>query len=241
MPAWSLDPKSGIWKLEETATINYNSSNDKFEVTFGMTHLSYWTICWTYPPPCAIGAKVVMSSSFEADNYGYYALRDSTGAYFSEGVINLKNGSSLRFNDVPPSTPMSLIIYGSYADYLSKTAGQTTSVSNLCAGTIPVTYAGTPPPTINVTVNASCASAPDQVIRPTVTIYAKVVGTDTWTYVGEMVDGKISTNAIKQGFTYNVATVIGDDFFISPDNYTVSQTDYDIFQILPDNICALLN
>lgn len=239
IPVWSFDDEEGVWTEEGTATVADDGSGG-LEATFNMNHLSYWSLCWSIPF-CPTGATVNVVSNYTQNQYGAYVLKLPNGTYYGAGVINLKNGTNLTLTNMSQGQALEMTVYESFSNFVGNIDGTTISLADPCSGSQTVTINNAAPVTVSVTVNATCASNPGQVIRPTATIFAKQVGAPIWNYIGEMVDGKISTDAVKQGISYQVSTILGTDFYEAPGTYTVDQTEYVVEQAIPDDICAKLN
>lgn len=241
MPIWSYDPETGEWAQESLPNISFNNTSGKYEVTFDMIHLSYWNLDWHYPGSCSLGAKINISSNVTSNTYGYFVLRYPNGNFFRGGSLNVKNGEFLQFFNAPGNTPFTISIYRDYWAYYSGQTAQSLSIPNLCSGSYTYNYVGPTPTNVTVNINARCANRPNQIIRPTLTVYARPAVGGNWIYVGEMVNGHITTNALQLGTSYIVGVIIGGSFYQAPDTYTVNSLEYSFDQVLDPTICSYIN
>lgn len=236
IPIWSYDPDLGEWTKESDATIYFNSSTGKFEVDFEMSHLSYWNLDW-YENRCTTGATVNISSNVSNTYFGYSKLKYPNGQLLSSSNINIKNGTSFSFLYSPLNQSVTLEVYKKYN---SSTPLQTLSIANICSGNYSLDVQLEPNPTVNLTVNATCANKPNQIIRPSGSIYADS-GYDGLEYVGEMIDGQISTNILEFGLTYSFYLYIGGEFISAPNSYTINETSYTYDEQLSVSICNMID
>lgn len=246
LPIWSYQTSTGIWTNESQPLINLNGTSGKLEVDFALTHLSYWNLHMKNINTCPIGGSFTVASSLIAPTNFVGAWYYPDGKLFRKTNFNAQNQSVIPILNAPSSQALTFKVFKNNCDYDNGNVLYSMSMADLCAGNYLVNIpAQTLNPTVNVTVNATCQDRPGRIFRPTVTIYAQEVGSNcgnnNWQYVGEMVDGYLSTNAFVQGKTYQIGSMFGNKWQISDETYTVNQTDYIFNQVLPVNICNLIN
>lgn len=245
LPVWSYDEESGMWVSESQPMVTLNGTSGKLEVTFNQIHLSYWNLHWKNNNTCATGATVTVSNGAEAPSNCIGILYYADGTFFRNVTFNTQTGSTLALDNTPSGQALILKLFKNQCDYESHTSFATLNIADPCSGNYTMNLSGqSANPTVSVTINATCADRPDRIIRPTLFVYAREAGscgTNVWEFIGEMVDGKISTSALAQGKTYQIGTMFGDEWKVAPDTYTISETEYLIEQTLPLDICALLD
>lgn len=239
MPIWSYNPEDGVWKHESDPTITYNNASGKYEVNFEMIHLSYWNLDWWGDNVCDIGATVTISSNISNDKYVYMKLKYPNGSYDGHiGYFNAKNGTTFNFINAFPNQPMIVEAY-SGSSCGSSNLVSTLSISNLCSGNYTLNYIETNTNITPITINvkAKCANAPNQIINPSMTIYATDINCYDFIYVGEMVNGILTTSVLSQGATYQFYGMYGDQWLTAPETFTANGTSFTYDQTLPQSVC----
>ena len=243
VPIWSYEPESGKWGKESEPAISMNSGTGKYEVTYDMIHLSYWNLDWHYAGSCYTGAKVTINSNVTSWMSGMLKLKYADGTIHSCRNVNLENGSSFDFMNAFPNTPM--IIEASeqpvFCEGLNSTSAGSVNIADLCSGNYTLDLTGVQSNPIPVTINATCANKPGQVIKPTATIYARKSGACQYEYMGEMVNGVLKTSVLKEGQTYRFYVYLGGHHLEYDKDFLIDQTEYAYDQELPADLCGMFN
>jgi hypothetical protein len=195
MPIWSYNPNTGEWTSESTETVSTNGQG-KLEVTFQMTHLSYWNMDF-FGSTCFQGATLSITSNYTTNNYVKVKFYDGNDQLIKTSYKNIKTGQSQILN-APQNTSGRLEIF------LPNGEVKNVPVANYCTGTININIATPAPPTIRVDVTAYCKTNKAAKVKPTVTVYARKEGTTAWIYAGEMVNGIISVQNFELNTQYEV-------------------------------------
>ncbi len=246
LPIWSYQTSTGIWTNESQPLININGTSGKLEVNFSLTHLSYWNLHMKNANTCPLGGSFTVTSSITAPTNYIGAWYYADGTLFRKTYFNAVNQSVIPILNAPSAQPLKFKVFKNNCDYQSGNVLTSMTMADLCSGNYLVNLpAQNLNPSVNVTVNATCDNKPGRIYRPTITIYAKEIGStcgnNNWQYVGEMVDGHLLTNTFTQGKTYQIGSMFGNKWQISDETYTVLETDYIFNQVLPVNICNLID
>lgn len=245
VPIWSYNPETAKWIQESIPTIALNGSTGKYEVNFEMIHLSYWNLDWHYSGSCANGAKITVQSNYSNGHFGTFELRYPNGQLCRQNSFSIDNGYTFQFLNAFPNQPMQAVAYDANVSCGgSKVQIGSVSIASLCSGVYTLVVNKPPSlekPIVSLQVKAKCANRPGQIIKPSTTIYAMDESSGCWNYIylGEMVNGVISTSKLEQGKTYRFYAYIGGYFLQSPETYKIDQTSYVYDQTLPASLCSL--
>lgn len=247
VPIWSYDPKTAKWEKESEQSILYNSGSGKYEVSFDMIHLSYWNLDWHYSSSCSLGAKISMLNSGANGSKAIFKMKYPNGQLIKTFYESIDNGYTIQFMNAPYNQALVLEAYiGDNCNSNSGTLIGSMTQSNWCSGAfnmnlnVPVSLVN---PAVSLKMEAKCANRPGQIIKPSATIYAMDINDGCWNYLylGEMVNGYISTNKLEQGKSYQFHAYFGGYWLESPQSYTIDKTEYVYDQTLPANLCNMFN
>lgn len=251
IPIWSYEPSTGAWTKEQDATISWNSNTGKYESTFNLNHLSYWNLDW-YNNACSSGATLNFTSNANGSRSVMVEMRRSDGTLFMQNYVQVNSGTtSLQFLNAPQNIPLTLTFYNLNScawPYSTSEVLGVIQISNLCSGTYTVnlnfpTSVVQNTQTTTLDFSIRCSNNPNQVIRPQLSIYAYNLSTCTWNreYIGQMVNGQISTNVLIPGNQYMFFAVFNGNWYSDYNSYTINQTNYVHEVTLGPNDCSLLN
>jgi len=216
IPIWSYNPNTGQWHNEGDQTISFNAVSQKFEVTFPMTHLSYWNTDWQ-GTACAGGRKFTINSNLTGDQELGFNVYNN-GEWVAVGEQNFKNGSSFSLSPYPTvATTWKIVNYSPSGSNVLEV-----SVPGGCNNAeIAVTF--TVPKPIEIDLEYVCTSK-NTVYKPWMPIYYRVDGEPkVYKFAGYMINGKIHSNCFYYGVPYKIATMFGTTVVESPDIFTASK------------------
>lgn len=225
IPYWSFNETTNIWQKEGDVTVDLNESTGKYEVTFPMTHLSIWTVS-TATTTCQ-NYNIRINSNISNVYSVCAVIRTPTGRFISAKVIDVRNGSNHTIRGLVNNANYIMYFY----DGVNIQAMNDPSklISNypftvICGSTVqPISLTLTLPVEISVSINGTCTNRNNQIFRPSASIFYIDMQNDPDTpiYMGEMVDGNITTNLLYQERNYKIGVSVGGDFYVSEDEYTV--------------------
>jgi hypothetical protein len=244
VPIWSYDPETAEWKLEANPVVVMNAG--KLEVTYEMTHLSYWNLDWKNSLRCSLGSQIKFTSCMNQFYNGYVKFSPIGGggySYYPYYTKNIMNGSSFSLMNAP-SSPTKITVYKNYFEMMNNQNGISKDFNSLCAPSLQTmdlsTWPGfVCPVSLTVQIDATCSGV-NRTIRPSCAVYAQKTGTNYWFFVGYMINGNLQTFSLNQGDTYLFKVQIGSQLFTAPNNFTVTEQNYNLNMTLNSNICALL-
>jgi len=158
VPVYSLNTATGDWVFEGRGAATGPNARGNFEVTYNITHLSYYNLDWFWGDYCQFTPNITV-------NFPTGAFLPDYRFRLSNGTQVLKDGtftqSLVNFTYAPRNTPVTLEILE------GNTLRSTTVIPNLCSESPAITVPGTanPPLTVNVTGSVTCP-ANDVVLRP---------------------------------------------------------------------------
>lgn len=235
-PIWSYDEETSQWKQESTSIVTMNGTTGKLEVTFNMTHLSFWAFAWK-SDVCSKGATINIKTD-RARTVTASLFRADGRVIAKRTLANIVDGQKFILASVPSVDGKVILTSGAT---LAGSKLAELSIPSFCSGTYTVPLNNGEITEISVTANATCASKPGRIIRPNATVYAIEKGKSEWIYVGEMVDGKIKTSELTFGKTYSVAVIYGGEVFVGKSEYTVSASEYIFNEELSEDLCKLID
>jgi hypothetical protein len=102
IPLISYDTDNGLWKVEGDVVINKNNSSGKFEVSFDVSHLTYWIVGWPRNI-CRIGPSYTIKSPMNDLDIVYYSqlVDASNNQLIRDYFINVNNGAVANINFIP--------------------------------------------------------------------------------------------------------------------------------------------
>lgn len=245
VPVWSYEVTTGEWTYEAKTAVTTNTSG-KLEVTFDVNHLSYWNLDWFYGNSCTYGATINISSNINVNTtYYYFELRRKIdGSYLKSGYQSMQNGTSFTFLNAPDvNAVLQVFEGGSWWSCSSnkKLIGEIDPL-DVCNGTYTLNVNAPAPQPIYVKVTAKCENKPNFVIKPTIPIYFKEVGStqcNWWQYAGYMINGEITSYEVKKNKTYVFGLYFDGKWYESP-AYTVTKDSYVYDYVFTTQTCNKL-
>lgn len=250
VPIWSLNETTGEWKREGTGTISGTAASPK--MTFTQTHLSYWNIDY-FNRVCKFSQRFNWPTNIAAGYYYVELMNGNTGRpikgawhyinpndpwqYYNHVILyNLPNISDMYFKIYPtvnnPLCPRSL-------DFTQ------TNHFNICnLGASLALTANAPSnvePVLQVFASGTCASNPNVIIRPTLSVWFRPAGCWYWSPLGVMRNGRLSTTSIRTRTTYDFIVVINNTPFYFYNTTIPQETNYVLPNItIPQSYCSSL-
>ncbi len=134
---FSYDVDNGVWKVEGEKQVEKNQTTGKLEVSFDVSHLSYWILGWKRDI-CRTGPSFTIKSNLKDLDIVYYSqlIDTKTNQSIRDFYISLNNGSSGGINLIPKTTEnVKFRIY----DYNNYSGGDT---KNYLVESIPLPLCG---------------------------------------------------------------------------------------------------
>ncbi len=217
VPIWSLNEETGDWQQEQSATIVNNGG--KLQAVLTQNHLSYWNLDFI-SFKCRNFQVFTFPSNITAGNYWVELINGATGAVISGRwtFIDQAANKNLTIYYPPAFTNMYFKIYQQTGNILCNRGAFVESQHfNVCGSPVgaPISLTSNTPGNVNnvgsliaVSVSGACASQPNVIIRPTLTIMYRPVGCYYWAPLGTMVNGLMTVN-IETRKSYDFRVSVG--------------------------------
>lgn len=136
IPLISYDSDTGVWKEEGDVQLVKNSQSGKLEMSFDVSHLTYWIIGWKRNI-CRVGPSYTIKSDFKDLDISYYSqlIDATTNQSIRDFYISLNNGAVATITFMPKvseKVKFRVFDYNNYYGGDSKTPLVESSVLPLC-------------------------------------------------------------------------------------------------------------
>jgi hypothetical protein len=232
IPVWSYDINIGEWLLEEAGEI-VMASNNNFEVTHTLSHLSYFNLDWFSTDICSQSLGInIMTDQCSSVSLKLNVYRIINGQeYFMKTVYVSAQQSNIRFLNSPPGPARIRAFFNQ-----SVPAG-ILDIPDLCAsGEINFNInTGSTLHNIHANVRGFCPNNPNIEIRPTIPVWYRPAGTNEWSFMGNMIQGNLEILCFPFGI-FDIGGYFDDEFVIAY-GININSTNIVIDYPLPASSC----
>jgi hypothetical protein len=244
IPVWSYDTETGLWNNEQEATITKNTTTDKFEVNFEMSHLSFFNLDWTFSDEelCTNHIQVTTENEYELFTFKFYTIINGVEEYVTKNSKSYRkslNGPYQAFGLVISKTDnLKVKVYSESSSFCGAQELIKTININPCTPgqSIDITVNR---PEVTINVEGTCSKDPGKIYKPNLNLYAKNESCldEKWVLIGNMKNGTISSSKLADGAKYKFGTMIGTTWKVNKEVYTVQDNiKFDV--VIPDDVCA---
>jgi len=194
---WSYDSETGEWTYEGIGTVAGPKANGNFEVTWQVTHLSYWNLDWKWRI-CIWSVKIRIEGWTSCAGCMWIEIRPR-GYSFYWGLWECQDW--MKFYLAPDGLPVDIIAYDRFHRRIGSVYVQNLCISGEIVLTVNFEDAVFRKRTFHVV-----GYCPDKrlEIRPTVPVWFKPVGTARWRYAGFIRNGvlEICNFTVPERYTF---------------------------------------
>ncbi|MFT6814555.1 MAG: hypothetical protein ACJAZ3_000446 [Sphingobacteriales bacterium] len=235
IPILSYNTLTGEWTNEKTGTLVLNG-NGNFDVIFGINHLSYWNLDWTYGVYCSEGLSIRFTSNLDETCNGSWRkilLSDVNDQPIRSSFIQLFNGNEITFYNAP-QIAAKLKIYD--ADGINVIS--TTEIADLC-GTqeVSINIDAAEVGGVTMSVKAECQ---DLVIVPSFSVWFRKQGSSNWRS-GYVREGNLTLCDVEIPGTYIFGAYYDNQFYTQEFTINEKNTVIDLDQLdVSEEVCSFL-
>ncbi len=204
IPVWSLDTKTGQWKFEGNSIVSKNTNTNKLEATMTVPHLSWWNLDYFWNS-CTVGSTVRFNSNVNTTTYRYMELVNENGSIYRYLFDNVANGSIFGLYRAPNGMRCRLKVYSGTSYSNKGTLIAQTPFFNLCGSNLNLTLNLPAPTIVNIDIAGNCEGN-GRILRPSIYVYYKKLGTGSFNYLGYLNNGRMVTDQFTVGQTYVFGT-----------------------------------
>lgn len=201
IPVFSYETSAGTWSHEPIGVVAAGSNSNK-AISFNTSHLSYWNLDYVQGGNCLTSRTIRFAQTGGCSSVPLevklYFVAGSTETYYKT-IIKPASDNTMTFY-YAPSANMKIKLY-----YNGTLVGTSDVVSLCSGGDLTLTYSVPTLQSITGTVTGICSNNPDVIVHPSFPVYYKRSGTDTWFYLGYMVNGSLTQYCGEFG-TYDFMT-----------------------------------
>ncbi|MEH0157473.1 hypothetical protein V6R21_25430 [Limibacter armeniacum] len=206
IPLWSLSEGETEWADEGSTTVY--EEGGKLYAKLSITHLSYYNLDWVFNacPPADITIQI--DEQFTAGKYLARFYNATTGRYQKQKYLYIANNEVLSFYNAPSAFPIKVELYRNYSfcntDNVTPVA--VSASFNACQSqTLSFTVTDTglaQQDLVSFDLSAVCPNDPNVLLYPNANIYFKSTDCGYYQFLGNMEDGKLTTDKLEIGQDY---------------------------------------
>lgn len=220
IPIWSYDVEEGTWRYEKTGVVVDN--NGELEVEFSTDHLSWYNLDF-YGNTCrwydANGGVTISVSGDNASAYDYFlcdvvfASNGQSVSYWSTKSQYIYDGKQISFYNAP-TTMCKFRIYEGSSWYNKGNLIVESEPFMPCSDQITVNVPGSVfPEQASLSLQATCASNPNFVMRPNFYLYYKDPTYGYYRYLTYVYQGSATTTKLNIGEAYDFRVYYNGQYF----------------------------
>jgi len=188
IPVFSYETSAGSWAHEPIGIVSAGSNSNK-AITFNTSHLSYWNLDYVQGGNCTQSRTIRFNQTGGCSQIPLeirlYFVAGSTETYYKTFYKSAPD-NSMTFNYAPSANMKIKLYYKGNLVYTSE------SISLCSGGDLTLTYNVPVLQSITGTVTGICLNNPNVEIHPSFPVYYKRHDTNTWYYLGYMVNGSLT-------------------------------------------------